>query len=254
MRKPHHLVAVLLITLCLEACGPEALEEPRVEELGELQVAEQELSFAAGGSWAAHNPATPLASSSGKACFFTRMGGAFDQAGDSVRIAALREQWHVDGTGATRASAACATLSGGGDYTVGYDWASGQQPTYLGSANGRVCFLTRVSGGLNHPTDWLGVYQSGGSWFLSGASQARNASARARCITVGSYSGEYSWSQGTRSATYLGSTSNKVCALTSVAGQFDSATEFVEINKSVWQWYLTGGSSRSGVSAKARCF
>lgn len=254
MRKPHHLFAVLLLTFSLEACGPEALEEPPAEELGELQVAEQELAFAAGGSWAAPNPATPLAPTSGQACFFTRLGGAFDHGGDSVRIAALREKWHVDGTGSTRASAACAALSGAGDYTAGYDWASGQQPVNLGPVSGRVCFLTRVSGGFNHPTDWMGVYQSGGSWFLSGASQAKNASARARCIMVGSYSDEYSWSQGARAATLLGSTSNRVCALTSVAGQFDSASEFVELNKVAWQWYLTGGSSRSGVSAKARCF
>jgi hypothetical protein len=254
MRKLFPLVAVLLITVSLQACGPEALEEPLGEELGELSVDTQELSLAVGGSWAAPHPATPLAHTSNRACFFTRLGGAFDTGGDSVRIAALREKWHVDGTGSTRASAACAALTGHNDYTTGYDWASGQQPTNLGPVNGRVCFLTRVSGSFNRATDWIGVYQSGGSWFLSGASEARNGSARARCIQVGSYSGEYSWSQDARSATYLGKAGNKVCALTAVAGQFDTASEFVEINKSVGQWYLSGGSSRSGVSAKARCF
>lgn len=254
MRKLHSLVAVLLITVSLQACNPEALEEEPAKEQGELHGDMQEFSLAEGGSWAAPNPATLLAPTSTRACFFTRLGGAFDTSGDSVRIAALREKWQLDGTGSTRASAACAALSGGHDYTTGYDWASGQQPANLGSVNGRVCFLTRLRGSFNHATDWIGVYQSGGSWFLSGASEARNGSARARCIQVGSYSGEYSWSQGARNVTYLGSAKNKVCALTSVAGQFDSTSEFVEINKAVGQWYLTGGSSRSGVSAKARCF
>lgn len=248
------LVAVLPLTLSLEACGPEALEEEPVEEFGALQSAKQDLTFAARGSWVAPNPATPLASTSDRACFFTRLGGAFDTGGDSLRIAALWERWHVDGTGSTRASASCAGMRDSNEYTTGYDWAAGQQPTNLGPVNGRVCFLTRVGGSFNHPTDWIGVYQSGGSWFLSGALQARNGSARARCLTVGSYSGEHSWRQEARNPTYMGLAGNKVCALTFMAGQFDSDNEFVEISKAVGNWYLSGGSSRSGVSAKARCF
>jgi hypothetical protein len=254
MRNYPTPVAVLLITTFLGGCGPEALEEERGEELGELSVMEQELAFASGGTWSAPNPATPLSPTSDKACFFTRMGGAFNNHNDSIRIAALRERWHVDGTGSTAASAACAQLPGRADYTTAYDWASGQQPTNLGSTNGRVCFLTRVSGRFKQATDWIGVYQSGGSWFLSGSSQARNGSARARCVTVGAYSSEYSWSQGARNATYLGLTGNRVCALTYMGGQFDSASDFVEISKAAGHWYLSGGSSRSGVAAKARCF
>jgi hypothetical protein len=183
------------------------------------------------------------------------MGGAFDSGGDSIRITALRGRWHVDGTGSTRASAGCAALYGRSDYTTAYDWTAGQpQPTNLGSATGRVCFLTRVGGSFNHAEDWVGVYEHGGSWFLSGASQARNGSARARCVTVGSYSGEYSWAQGARNATYLGRTGSRVCALTSIAGQFDGASEFVEVSKAAGHWYLRGGSARSGIAAKARCF
>jgi len=255
MRRLHHPLAVLLFTTILGGCGPEELEEQRGVEPGELSLSKQELSYSTGGSWASPNAATPLAPTSDRTCFFTRMGGAFDSSGDSIRIAALRERWHVDGTGSTRASAGCATLPGDTDYSTAYDWTEGQpQPTNLGSTHGRVCFLTRVGGSFNHATDWIGVYQSGGAWFLSGASQARNGSARARCVTVGAYSGEYSWHQDHPNATYLGRVGNRVCALTYMAGQFDGSSEFVQVSKAAGHWYLSGGSARSGVAAKVRCF
>jgi hypothetical protein len=255
MRKSHCPVAVLLLTTLLGGCGPEELEEPVGEEVGELGSAKKALSYSSGGSWASPYPATPLAPTADRACFFTRVGGAFNSSGDSLRIAALRERWHVDGTGSTSAKAGCAALHGYSEYSTGYDWTAAQtRPTNLGSSRGRVCFLTRVGGSFNQATDWIGVYEHGGSWFLSGASQARNGSARARCVAVSSYSGEYSWEQGTRNGTYLGRTGNRVCALTYMAGQFDGASEFVEVSKAAGHWYLSGGSRRSGVAAKARCF
>ena len=255
MWKPHPPVAVLLLTTLLGGCGPEELEEPQGEEVSGFELAKKELSYASGGAWSAPNAATPLETTSDRACFFTRVGGAFNSGGDSLRIAALRERWHVDGTGSTNANAGCAKLHGRSDYTTGYDWSAGQAgPTNLGSSRGRVCFLTRVGGSFNAAADWIGIYEQGGAWFLSGASQARNGSARARCVTVNSYSGEYSWAQDARNATYLGRTGNKVCALTYMAGQFDGDSEFVQISKAAGHWYLSGGSARSGIAAKARCF
>ena len=63
---------------------------------------------------------------------------------------------------------------------------------------------------------------------------------------------EFSWSQG-QSAKLLGSAADRVCYLTYVAGDFDGSTEWVGITISLGKWWLTGGSARSGVNAKARC-
>ena len=63
---------------------------------------------------------------------------------------------------------------------------------------------------------------------------------------------EFSWSQG-QAAKLMGSAADRVCYLTYVAGDFDASTEWVGITISLGNWWLTGGSARSGVNAKARC-
>ena len=259
MRKFHQLVVVLSLTAVSGGCGPEEMEELDGVDAGEggleLATVSQELSYSNGGAWSSPNPPTVLASTSDRTCFFTRIRGKFESGGDSVRILANAGRWDIGGAGSTKASAACAELPGESRYSTAYDWTERQrQPVNLGSTTGRVCFLTRVGGSFNSPRAWVGVYASGGSWFLSGDLQGQDGFARARCVTVGSYSGEYSWDQGKRQATHMGSTRGKVCALTAMAGQFKGDSEFIEISKVLGQWYLSGGSSRSGVSAKARCF
>jgi hypothetical protein len=259
VQKFRPLVVVLSLTAIVGGCGPEGLEEQGMEGEGEsaleLATMTQELSYSNGGSWSSPNPPTVLASTSDRACFFTRVRGKFDSGGDSVRILANAGKWDLGGTGSTKASAACATLPGDSGYSTAYDWTEKQrQPVNLGSAEGRVCFLTRVGGSFNSPRAWVSVYTSGGSWFLSGDLQGQDGFARARCVTVSSYSGEYSWDQSKRLPTHMGSSGGRVCALTAMAGQFKGDTEFVDISKVGGQWYLSGGSARSGVTAKARCF
>ncbi len=45
-----------------------------------------------------------------------------------------------------------------------------------------------------------------------------------------------------------------VCALTYMAGRFDSASDYIDIYSSSGSWYLGGNALASAVSAKARCF
>lgn len=258
MRKFQQLVVVLSVTAISGGCGPEGLEEQGGEAVGEdaleLATITQELSYSNRGSWSSPNPPTVLASTSDRTCFFTRIRGRFDSGGDSVRILANRGRWDVGGTGSTRASAACAAL-GESAYSTAYDWTERQrQPVNLGSTTGRVCFLTRVGGSFNSPRAWVGIYASAGSWFLAGDLQGEDGYARARCVTVSSYSDEYSWDQSKRLPTHMGGTWGKVCALTAMAGQFKGDSEFIDISKVGGHWYLSGRSARSGVAAKARCF
>jgi hypothetical protein len=259
VRKFQQIVVVLSLTAISGGCGPEGLEEQdtegAVESELELTTVSQELSYSNRGTWSSPQPPTVLASTADRTCFFTRIRGRFDSGGDSVRILANAGRWDIGGTGSTRASAACAVLLGDSAYSTAYEWTERQrQAVNLGSTTGRVCFLTRVGGSFNSPHAWVGVYASGDSWFLSGDLQGQDGFARARCVTVISYSGEYSWDQSNRYPTNMGGTGGRVCALTSMAGQFKGDSEFIDISKVMGLWLLSGSSARSGVTAKARCF
>jgi hypothetical protein len=67
------------------------------------------------------------------------------------------------------------------------------------------------------------------------------------------YSEEYSWYSGQFDRTPMGSATNRTCVLTYVSGKFRGDTEWVWVYKTGGNWYLTGYSQQSGVSAKARC-
>jgi hypothetical protein len=228
------------------------------ESQSELGTITEDLVFKNGASWAAPATATPLGSASDRVCFLTRIQGVFDSGADSVHMFGSGGSWYIGGTGPAKgASAGCAARLSTTAYSGEYVWTEGQQlPTNLGPTAGRVCFLTRVGGGFNAPTDWVRVYASGSSWFLFGDTQAGGASARARCVSVSSYSGEYSWSQNQTYPTHMGTTSGRSCALTYMAGQFNTGSEVIRLYSSVGSWYLTGGASNAGmgVATKARCF
>ncbi|MCP3142116.1 hypothetical protein [Pyxidicoccus xibeiensis] len=196
-----------------------------------------------------------MGTTSDRFCFLDRVRGAFNGPGDHVRVFAADASWYVHGNaGATQASGRCARRSGG-TLSGEYEWTPGQSlPTNMGTASGRVCFLTRVDGDFNGAAHWVRAYVSGGSWFLFGSSSKAYGRARARCITVPSYSGEYFWNQGQTYAEHMGKSTNRVCALTYLAGEFSGWNEYVDIFESAGSWYLTGSSSTHGISVRARCF
>jgi hypothetical protein len=261
-----HLLIVLPLTTVLGGCGPEGLDEQGAESSGQvgstsgetppsLDTVTQDLNVSNAGAWLSPNAATPLGATSNRVCYLTRIRGYFDGAGDYVRTFGSGGSWYVGGNGNTRAVADCAALGAGNAFTGEYDWTAGQRlPTYVGPAGDRVCFLTRVQGSFNSGSDWARVYVSGGSWFLFGNSVAGNGFARARCVTVSSYSPEYSWNQSQSYPTSMGSTAGRACGLTYMGGQFDSYSEYIDISAQAGSWYLGGASAHTGVAAKARCF
>jgi hypothetical protein len=179
---------------------------------------------------------------------------------DTVRIYAADNSWYLGGGSGTSevvAAARCAERPAGTGLSGEYNWTAGQSlPTNMGSTSGRVCFLTRMTGGFNSASDWVRVYASGGSWFIFGASTTAGTFARARCVTVPSYSGEYAWNYTMAQAEHMGSTSGRVCALTGIQGAFDGLGDYVQIFASAGSWYLRGASQPVGkyVLARARCF
>jgi hypothetical protein len=124
----------------------------------------------------------------------------------------------------------------------------------MGTANGRGCFLTRISGKFMGGGERVHAYVSGGSWYLGGNSQQHGVSARARCVNVSSYTDEYSWNQYQGYSTYMGATVDRSCALTYVTGKFYGGGEYVHIVANSGSWYLGGGSRQFSVGARARCF
>ncbi len=259
MLRLKHLFVIPLLTMGLGGCGPDDMLDGQRVEGSEpqpaLETITQELTYNNGGSWTYGALATPLGSTSNRVCFFTRIQGTFNSGADSVHVFSSGGSWYVGGSGSTSASAGCADRASTTSISGEYAWNAGQSlPTNLGSTAGRVCFLTRVGGAFNSGADWVHVYVSGGSWFLFGSSQAGNGYARARCITESSYNGGYAWSQSQTYPTHMGATSGRSCALTRMAGQFDSGSEVIRIYSNVGSWYLTGASAHTGVGARAYCF
>jgi hypothetical protein len=124
----------------------------------------------------------------------------------------------------------------------------------MGSAVGQVCFLTEIQGLFQGWGEYVRTYVSGGNWYLGGASQKHGVGAKARCINVSTYSGEYSWQQGQPSTAMDNGATTRACALTYVQGDFEGMGERVEISLQGDTWYLGGGSGSVDVGAKARCF
>lgn len=113
-----------------------------------------------------------------------------------------------------------------------YVWSYGQDPVPLGSATGRLCYLTGVGGRFDGSGDFVGVYlTTTGQWSLLGNSQYNAAgaeiSARARCIAVASYTAETTVSStDSPNWRHLGSSA---CGLTKVGGNFHDLDDIVHI-------------------------
>jgi hypothetical protein len=221
----------------------------------QLATVTQELPASGTYSWISPNDATPMGTTSGRICFLNRIRGRFDTSSDAVRIFAAGGSWYLYGSGETRAVARCALLPAGTTVSSEFEWTADRElPVNLGTATGRVCYLTYVSGDFDSASDWVRIYPSGGSWFLFGSSNKASGRARARCIPVSSYSGEYIWSSSQSYDTYMGTTSGRVCALTYMGGSFESLNDVIDIYATASSWYLGGGNTSTGVQARARCF
>jgi hypothetical protein len=127
---------------------------------------------------------TNLGSSSGRACFFTRISGKFEGASESVEIYEFLGAWYLGGSSSQRDVAASARCVSVQSVSQEYAWKQGEPPLNLGPTLNRDCFLTAVAGDFEGRAESVRVYEDGkGSWFLHGASARSGVSARARCVT-----------------------------------------------------------------------
>lgn len=270
MKLRYFAVVLPLTATMLGGCGPEDMQDEQGGSTGQqmpttgttpsetepqLATVTQELPSMGAHSWTAPADATSMGSTADRFCFLNRVRGNFVSAGSYMDVFASGGSWYLRGGGDTRGTARCAARASDTSLSGEYSWKAAQAlPTNMGTTTGRVCYLVRVSGSFDSGSDWARVYASGGSWFLFGNSVKGNGGAQARCVTVSTYSGEYSWNSNQSYDTHMGVTSGRVCALTYMAGKFNTANDYIDIYASAGSWYLGGNASAPAVSAKARCF
>ncbi|MCK8498945.1 MULTISPECIES: hypothetical protein [Myxococcus] len=134
-----------------------------------------------------------------------------------------------------------------------FTWSQGNLAKPMGGTDGRSCFLTRVGGDLQGGGERVDIFQSGGSWYLGGASQQTGIHGAARCVEAEGDTTEYQWTQSMAYPVYMGTATNRVCYLVGIAGKFNGTGEWVHAYVSGGSWYLNGNSSQSSVRARARC-
>jgi hypothetical protein len=136
-----------------------------------------------------------------------------------------------------------------------YGWMQGQPSTLLGRVRDVNCYLTWITG---HYAGWgekIEITRDSNWWWLGGTSQQNDVSALADCVSAYDSSGdsEGTWVQG-QAPVNLGSSSGRICLLTSFSGKFTGGGEYVQITESRGSWWLSGDSHQTDVQATAHCF
>jgi hypothetical protein len=158
-------------------------------------------------------------------CFLGSVSGQFDGAGESVRVYIDQNgYWWLGGT-SQRTGVAGHAVCIPRDYwgqelaiSQAYTWSQvWPGAVYLGSDTNTVCFLTRVVGSFKGAGEWVGVYRSGGSWWLGGGSQQAGVGASARCVNSDYRAGVYKWQSG-QAATVMANQDEWACGLSWVQG------------------------------------
>jgi hypothetical protein len=198
-------------------------------------------------------------------CWLSRMTGLFMSGDERVSTSLVQHpindgngdavswDWFLEGNSTQRDVAASAMCTNSkARYWGSVNWKQGQSPTYIGPADGRVCFLTSVTGRFEGWGEYVQTYISNGAWYLGGASQQSGVAATAVCYKDLNFSDEYTWRQG-QPAFQIGSP-GQACALTFVGGKFKGASEMVNITRNGGNLYLGGASQQTDVQARARCF
>jgi hypothetical protein len=123
-------------------------------------------------------------------------------------------------------------------------------PVSLNSGFGTSCYLTSVWGKFASFSDMVQISWNGVSFFLGGSHGSGTPSADAFCqSSPGVFSGSWRGGQST-SPVLLGSAQTRSCFLTSLSGNFNSASAEIRLQVVNGQWQLDGTGA---VAASAIC-
>jgi hypothetical protein len=216
-------------------------------------------------SWHLGTTGTEMGSTSGRACFLTRVTGDFRR-DRFVRIRISNGSWVLGGSrvvtaadvGVVNASARCSRVY---SYTDEYYWNELQNAKVMGSINGRACFLTGVGGGMARTDDRVEVYSGNStSWWLGGTSNSQydaGVHGRARCIIYPPIGPQqpytYTGWVNANSEKILQPTSWK-CYLAGIRGVFEGSRSVAIIfaDKDFWRLTMTKHET-AAASAKVGC-
>jgi hypothetical protein len=168
-----------------------------------------------------------------------------------------------------------------------YAWGTTEvSSTEIGTATGRTCFLTGVTGNLrpdgNYPYG-SGTYSPAGAGvrvnaqgnyeiYVAPGRSGSPVEAFARCANPASVTPEVSWQAGQGWVWLAGVKAGRTCALTSVTNVmqcddngvcywgFAADSDAVQVTSDVYNWYLTGHAGDGSLNyngtmhATARCF
>lgn len=136
-----------------------------------------------------------------------------------------------------------------------YGWIQGEPSRLLGRVRDINCYLTWITGHFAGRGEKVEITRDSNWWWLGGTSQQNDVRALAHCVSAYDSSGdsEGTWVQG-QAPVNLGSSSGRICLLTSFSGKFMGAGEYVQITESRGSWWLSGGSGQTDVQATAHCF
>jgi hypothetical protein len=211
-------------------------------------------------SWTSRQAPVDMGTTQGRACFLTRVGGRFNQVGDSVQIVAQGGRWILTGTtdpvGTNQfveAGAACVTASVTNESSV-QATPTAREGVDLQSLTTHTCFLTRVAGNFRTGSENVQLSTSTGIWRLGAtAQQAAGVAASARCIPIQPFSQNFLLAFGSPSPVTLDPRMNGACYLARVSGEFEAEGDVVDTEWTGNSWELRR-SPGSTLQAAAVCF
>ncbi len=126
---------------------------------------------------------TNLGTTTGRVCFLSRVGGAFNSAADWVRVYPSGGSWFLFGgsqSGTGYATARCVSVPASGGERA---WSQTQGfPTHLGATSGRSCALSSMTGGFDSMSESISIVSDTGAWYLRGSSAHWGVGGRAQCF------------------------------------------------------------------------
>jgi hypothetical protein len=258
-------MAVLSLTgFFLGGCGapPEQESESGPEVIatttGELNLSQQYY-------WAQGSAAVTMNPSANNACFLAGLGGRFRGTGEGVKVEKGTSNWTLSGVSQQQGVRAWGSCFDAAEVSEPFSWSTNSATTSvdMGSSSGRVCYLTDFAGlleGSNYNIDinnvnsrWMLTGNAANPQTVQGWTDLRTGKAQCAQAVANTAIDTYTWTQG-EAPKNMGSTTDRLCVLTGVAGRFFGDTEWVNISVENGSWILKGSSQQVGVRATARCF
>jgi hypothetical protein len=172
----------------------------------------------------------------------TGLGGCVLQGGTVPLSAADDEAVAVDGS------------QGLSSYTTEYSWPRNRFSTRMLPSAGSVCFLTGVHGKFKGLSEMVKISNVRGYWYVTGIAKQPGVGATARCFKYDSAKVVPTRIHESSSGADLDLGVHRLCALSRVAGSFESADDVVKVYlASSGHWFLQATATSTGVNGGAIC-